>query len=111
MRFGSMPGWAMLRLMVFFFGGLLLANVVIMTFEAARSAISAKQITAGTEHKAPNTGDSKPMRVAADVKSEKAEPRAAAQPPQPQSDWVHRDRFDAHAEPIERPLPQWLRRP
>lgn len=103
----------MLRLIVFFFGGLLLANVVIMTFEAARSAISAKQITAGAEHKAPNAGDSKPMRVAdmRSDKAEKAEPKAAPQPPQPQSDWVHRERFDAHAEPIERPLPQWLRRP
>lgn len=100
----------MLRLIAFFFGGLVLANVVIVTFETARSAISPKQVSASTEQKAPAAGK-KP--VPAEVKSAQAAeskpaPEAKTEEPR-QYDWVYSERFNAHAEVRQPPLPQWLR--
>ena len=97
----------MLRLIAFFFGGIVLANVVIVAFEAARSSISAKQISPGVEQKAHMGGEAKPLRVA----EAKSEPQTAPQEARGQVDWVHSERFNAYAEPKPPVLPQWLRRP
>src|SRR5262245_19172181 len=101
----------MLRLIAFFFGGLVLANVVIVAFETARSAVANKQVSAGAEQK-PSGIKAAAAAAAGPGAANAAEPKTISKADAEVSrriDWVYNERFNAYAETRGPNYPQWLR--